>query len=161
MSSIEIIAEVANAHQGDPKIALELAVKALDAGADAVRFSVQSADHCGHRCVCFLRARLDGDRSLETSQSGTCGRACLQCDDGVAALASLVCHQNDSPAEGRGCFEEEELHPSHCQSPELRVGSPLALCDLCMPCRVPCLEFLAVSHVVVQPCCLVSFCLEH
>lgn len=40
MSSIKIIAEVANAHQGDPKIALDLALEALDAGADAVKFQV-------------------------------------------------------------------------------------------------------------------------
>lgn len=43
MSSIEIIAEVANAHQGNPKIALELALRALDAGADAVKFQVYFA----------------------------------------------------------------------------------------------------------------------
>jgi N,N'-diacetyllegionaminate synthase len=41
---VEIIAEIANAHQGDPSVALELARKALGAGADAVKFQVYSAE---------------------------------------------------------------------------------------------------------------------
>lgn len=43
MNPIEIVAEVANAHQGDPKQALDLALQALDAGADAVKFQVYFA----------------------------------------------------------------------------------------------------------------------
>lgn len=43
MNSIEIVAEVANSHQGDPKQALNLALQALDAGADAVKFQVYFA----------------------------------------------------------------------------------------------------------------------
>lgn len=43
MSRIEVVAEVANAHQGDPKLALELALQALDAGADAVKFQIYFA----------------------------------------------------------------------------------------------------------------------
>ncbi len=44
MLDIEIIAEIANAHQGDPDKALALARAAIDAGADAVKFQVYSAD---------------------------------------------------------------------------------------------------------------------
>jgi N,N'-diacetyllegionaminate synthase len=40
----EIIAEVANAHQGDPQRALDLARHAASAGADAVKFQVYFAD---------------------------------------------------------------------------------------------------------------------
>ncbi len=43
MNPIEIVAEIANAHQGDPKQALDLALQALDAGADAVKFQVYFA----------------------------------------------------------------------------------------------------------------------
>lgn len=41
---IEIIAEVANAHQGDPATALRIAWAGLDGGADAVKFQVYFAD---------------------------------------------------------------------------------------------------------------------
>lgn len=44
MSSIEIIAEVANAHQGDAEIAKKIALAGVDAGADAVKFQVYFAD---------------------------------------------------------------------------------------------------------------------
>ncbi|MFC2061362.1 N-acetylneuraminate synthase family protein, partial [Elusimicrobiota bacterium] len=44
MSSIEIIAEIANAHQGSPGQAVELALKAAAAGADAVKFQIYYAD---------------------------------------------------------------------------------------------------------------------
>lgn len=37
---IEIIAELANAHQSDPSIALELAIAAKESGADAVKFQI-------------------------------------------------------------------------------------------------------------------------
>jgi N,N'-diacetyllegionaminate synthase len=40
----EIVAEVANAHQGDPKRALEIARAALAAGADAVKFQFYTAE---------------------------------------------------------------------------------------------------------------------
>lgn len=43
MNPIEIVAEVANAHQGDPRQALDLALQSLDAGADAVKFQVYFA----------------------------------------------------------------------------------------------------------------------
>ncbi len=43
MNNIEVIAEIANAHQGDPDIACNLALKAIDAGADAVKFQVYFA----------------------------------------------------------------------------------------------------------------------
>ena len=39
---IEIVAEVANAHQGDPETALKIASAAADAGADAVKFQLYS-----------------------------------------------------------------------------------------------------------------------
>lgn len=41
---VEIIAEIANAHQGDPAVAEELAIAALEAGADAVKFQVYLAE---------------------------------------------------------------------------------------------------------------------
>jgi len=41
---VEIIAEIANAHQGDPDAAVRLAETALTAGADAVKFQVYSAN---------------------------------------------------------------------------------------------------------------------
>lgn len=43
MSRIEVVAEIANAHQGNPKLALELALRVLDAGADAVKFQIYFA----------------------------------------------------------------------------------------------------------------------
>ena len=44
MKKKEIIAEIANAHQGDPNLAYELAVKAKEAGADAVKFQIYDAE---------------------------------------------------------------------------------------------------------------------
>ena len=41
---IEIVAEIANAHQGSPKNAEKLALKSLKAGADAVKFQIYFAD---------------------------------------------------------------------------------------------------------------------
>jgi len=41
---VEIIAEIANAHQGDPDLALQIAHSALEAGADAVKFQIYSAE---------------------------------------------------------------------------------------------------------------------
>ena len=41
---VEIIAEIANAHQGSPKIAEKLAIGALESGADAVKFQVYVAE---------------------------------------------------------------------------------------------------------------------
>ncbi len=43
-TSIEIIAEIANAHQGDPDAAARLGHAALEAGADSVKFQVYSAE---------------------------------------------------------------------------------------------------------------------
>jgi N,N'-diacetyllegionaminate synthase len=43
-NKIEIIAEIANAHQGDPKIAVEIAKEALSFGADAIKFQMYTAD---------------------------------------------------------------------------------------------------------------------
>ena len=40
----EIIAEIANSHQGSPINAEKLALKSLDAGADAVKFQIYFAD---------------------------------------------------------------------------------------------------------------------
>ena len=44
LKPVEIIAEIANAHQGDPAIAARLAEEALAGGADAVKFQVYTAD---------------------------------------------------------------------------------------------------------------------
>ena len=44
MNRIEVIAEIANAHQGRPELAAQLADAALDAGADAIKFQVYTAD---------------------------------------------------------------------------------------------------------------------
>lgn len=41
---VEIIAEIANAHQGDPAVAEELATAALKAGSDAVKFQIYFAE---------------------------------------------------------------------------------------------------------------------
>jgi len=43
MQATEVIAEIANAHQGSPHVALDLALQSLDAGADAVKFQVYFA----------------------------------------------------------------------------------------------------------------------
>lgn len=43
-NKIEIIAEIANAHQGNPEEAIKLAEAAFKAGADAVKFQVYSAE---------------------------------------------------------------------------------------------------------------------
>ena len=37
---VEVIAEIANAHQGKPEIALQLAEAAVQAGADSVKFQI-------------------------------------------------------------------------------------------------------------------------
>ena len=42
--SIEIIAEIANTHQGDPNYAYELAVKSIAAGADSIKFQIYFAN---------------------------------------------------------------------------------------------------------------------
>ncbi|MAF20611.1 MAG: hypothetical protein CMI55_02935 [Parcubacteria group bacterium] len=44
MCQVEIIAEVANAHQGKPEIALQLAESAVQAGADSVKFQIYYAE---------------------------------------------------------------------------------------------------------------------
>ena len=44
MAQIEIIAEIANAHQGQPETALELALQCARSGADAVKFQVYTAE---------------------------------------------------------------------------------------------------------------------
>ena len=41
---IQIIAEIANAHQGNPDIAIEIAQKAIQSGADAIKFQMYTAD---------------------------------------------------------------------------------------------------------------------
>lgn len=41
---VQIIAEIANAHQGNPDIAIEIAQKAIDSGADAIKFQMYTAD---------------------------------------------------------------------------------------------------------------------
>ena len=42
--SIEIIAEIANTHQGDPNYAYELASKCLLSGADSIKFQIYFAN---------------------------------------------------------------------------------------------------------------------
>jgi len=44
MSKIKVIAEIANAHQGVPKLALKLAEESAKVGADAVKFQIYFAD---------------------------------------------------------------------------------------------------------------------
>ena len=41
---VQLIAEIANAHQGNPEIAIEIAQKAIDSGADAIKFQMYTAD---------------------------------------------------------------------------------------------------------------------
>jgi N,N'-diacetyllegionaminate synthase len=43
MNQVEIVAEIANAHQGDYRQALDLALQSIDAGADAVKFQIYFA----------------------------------------------------------------------------------------------------------------------
>ncbi len=43
-NKVKIIAEIANAHQGNPELALELARASIEAGADAVKFQVYFAE---------------------------------------------------------------------------------------------------------------------
>jgi len=43
-NNIEIIAEIANAHQGDPKLALNIAEEAIKAKADAIKFQMYTPD---------------------------------------------------------------------------------------------------------------------
>ena len=40
MDDIEVIAEIANTHQGDPEIAYEIAHKAYNAGSDAIKYQI-------------------------------------------------------------------------------------------------------------------------
>ena len=47
----EIVAEIANSHQGSPKKAEKLALKSLDVGADAVKFQIYFADVCFDVCA--------------------------------------------------------------------------------------------------------------
>ena len=44
MNNINIIAELANAHQGDPKLALKLAKESVESGADSIKFQIYFAD---------------------------------------------------------------------------------------------------------------------
>lgn len=44
MSRVEIVAELANAHQGNPELAARMAQECLAAGADAVKFQIYFAD---------------------------------------------------------------------------------------------------------------------
>jgi N,N'-diacetyllegionaminate synthase len=44
VKKIEVIAEIANAHQGGPELALELARRIAGAGSDAVKFQIYFAD---------------------------------------------------------------------------------------------------------------------
>ncbi len=48
ISNTKIIAEIANSHQGEADQAIELANKCIDAGADAVKFQVYSAEELLH-----------------------------------------------------------------------------------------------------------------
>ena len=41
--TINVIAEIANAHQGDPKVAIELAKAAVDSGANSIKFQIYFA----------------------------------------------------------------------------------------------------------------------
>ncbi|NQT22686.1 MAG: hypothetical protein HQ579_04510, partial [Candidatus Omnitrophica bacterium] len=43
MKDIKIIAEIANAHQGEPNRAIDLAKESAKAGADAVKFQIYFA----------------------------------------------------------------------------------------------------------------------
>lgn len=44
LRKIKVIAEIANAHQGKPEIALDLAQKSVEAGAEAIKFQIYFAD---------------------------------------------------------------------------------------------------------------------
>ena len=43
-NKIEIIAEIANAHQGDPSMAYSLGVEGINSGADAIKYQIYFAE---------------------------------------------------------------------------------------------------------------------
>ena len=43
-NKIEIIAEIANAHQGDPSTAYNLGLEAINSGADAIKYQIYFAE---------------------------------------------------------------------------------------------------------------------
>ena len=43
MKNIEVIAEIANSHQGNPEYAVDLALRCLDSGACAIKFQIYFA----------------------------------------------------------------------------------------------------------------------
>ena len=44
MNQINIIAELANSHQGNPKMALKLAQEVVESGANSIKFQIYFAD---------------------------------------------------------------------------------------------------------------------
>ncbi len=44
LKQINIIAEIANSHQGDPKLALDIARQVVNAGANSIKFQIYFAD---------------------------------------------------------------------------------------------------------------------
>ncbi len=92
VTPVEIIAEIANAHQGDPALAARLADAALANGADAVKFQIYFADELlveRHRRFEHFKRQSFGDATWRTLLADLLGRgARVYCDVfGPRALA--------------------------------------------------------------------------
>ena len=44
LQRVEIVAEIANAHQGNPELAIRIALAAAETGADSIKFQIYTAD---------------------------------------------------------------------------------------------------------------------
>jgi len=93
---VEIIAEIANAHQGDPRTAAALAERAFAAGADAVKFQIYYADELlverHPRFAHFSDQAFDAETWAELIPAVT-EKGPVYCDVfGPRALATALAH---------------------------------------------------------------------
>ena len=81
--AVEIIAEIANAHQGDPDTAARLAEAAFDAGADAVKFQVYFAEELlveRHPRFAHFSRQSFSPETWADLLAGAVGRGTIYCD---------------------------------------------------------------------------------
>ena len=93
---VEIIAEIANAHQGDPRTAATLAERAFAAGADAVKFQIYFADELlverHPRFAHFSDQAFDAETWAELIPAAT-EKGSVYCDVfGPRALETALAH---------------------------------------------------------------------
>ena len=93
---VEIIAEIANAHQGDPRTAATLAERAFAAGADAVKFQIYFADELlverHPRFAHFRDQAFDAETWAELIPAAT-EKGAVYCDVfGSRALETALAH---------------------------------------------------------------------